>query len=115
MASCSELFSFGGFSICKMTQECVLDTTIDVLLGGTEDSMTAIWLIYCLNCYQCSWPNCYFCFYMFTSLIPQPGFCGSGDALKTRVFLQPRGRQRTWMAGCLSQAPRGLLDYRDTI
>lgn len=51
MASCSEPLSFGGFSSCKMTQECVLDTTTDVLVGGTEDSMTAIWLIYRLNCY----------------------------------------------------------------
>ena len=57
--------------------------------------MTAIWLIYCLNCYQFSWPNCYFCHYMFTSVqsfILEPGFCDSGEAWETTAFLHARGR-----------------------
>ena len=59
--------SIGGvFSICKTTRECAWDNVIHVLQGGTKDSVTAIQLIYCLNCYQFSWLNCYFSHYMFT-------------------------------------------------
>ena len=64
----------------KATEEQVSDAIIYVLQGGTKDSVTAIWLISCLNCYQFSRPNCYFCHYMatfFQSLILEPDFCDS--------------------------------------
>ena len=30
---------------------------IYILQRGTEDSLAAIWLINCFNCYQFSWPS----------------------------------------------------------
>ena len=86
-------------------------TLIYVLQGGTKDSVTAIWPIYCLNCDQFSLPLCYFCHHVFTSLqslILEPGFCDSGEAWETEAFLQTRGRQRTWWGGvCPRKAPIG--------
>lgn len=58
--------------------------------------MTAIWLISCLNSYHFSWPNFELDYCMFTSfqsLIPEPGFCDSGDTWKITAFLQIRGRR----------------------
>ena len=57
------------YSICKTTQEVVSDTIIYVLQEETKDPVTAMWLICCLNCYQFSWPNCYFCHCMHISII----------------------------------------------
>ena len=62
--------------------------------------MTAIWLIYCFNGYQLSWPSCHFCCYMsvsFQLLIPEPGFCDSGMpvCLVVSTSLQLSGLQPT--------------------
>ena len=51
--SCSQLLPSGvDFHVCETTQECVSDTVIHVLQGGTNDSVTAICLIDSLNCHQ---------------------------------------------------------------
>ena len=67
-----------------------------VLQAGTKDSVTAISLIYCLNCYHFSWPSCYFCHYTVTylqSLILESGFCDSGESWETKLFYrQEAGR-----------------------
>ena len=42
----------------KQLGKCASDAVILVLPEGTKDSVTAIWMIYCLNCYQFFWPNC---------------------------------------------------------
>ena len=78
-------------------RKCASDTVISVL-----QHMKTLMLVYCLNCYQFSWPNCYFCHCMFTSfrsLILESGFCGSGEAWETNAFLQARSQQRTWGEG----------------
>lgn len=69
---------------------------ISVLQGRSKDCVTAIWLISCLNSYHFSWPNFELDYCMFTSfqsLIPEPGFCDSGDTWKITAFLQIRGRR----------------------
>lgn len=69
---------------------------IFVLQGRSKDCVTAIWLISCLNSYHFSWPNFeldYCVFTSFQSLIPEPGFCDSGDTWKITAFLQIRGRR----------------------
>lgn len=69
---------------------------IFVLQGRSKDCVTAIWLISCLNSYHFSWPNFELDYCMFTSfqsLIPEPGFCDSGDTWKITAFLQIRGRR----------------------
>lgn len=73
-----------------------------VLQGGTKDSVTAIWLIYCLNCRQFSWPNCYFCHYKITylrSLILESGFCGSGESWETKLFYRQEAGRALWGQG----------------
>ena len=55
---------------------------IYVLHGGTKDSVTAIWMICCLN-FSCSPdPNATFCHYyvltFFPSLTLEPAFCDWG-------------------------------------
>lgn len=80
---------------------------IFILQGRGKDFVTAIWLISCLNSYHFSWPNFELDYCMFTSfqsLIPEPGFCDSGDTWKITAFLQIRGRQRTW-----GRDPQSLL------
>ena len=44
----------------QLRNVCQIHTDIHVLQGGTSDSVIAVWLICCLNCYQLSWPNCSF-------------------------------------------------------
>ena len=106
----------GVLASVKQLRKCTSDIVISVIQGGTKDSVTAIWLIYCLNCCQFFWPNCHFCHYMFTSfqsLILEPGFCDSGEAWETTAFPQTRGRQRTWREGSVPGRPhRVLLSYR---
>ena len=52
--------SLSGYSPwgCKELDRTERLSTAQVLRLGTRDSMTAMWLIYYLNCYQFSWPNC---------------------------------------------------------
>ena len=95
----------------KKTQEYASDTIVCVLQVGTKDSLTAIWLIYCLNCYRVSWLYCYFCHHMLTSfqlLILEPGFCDSEENWDTTAFLQTRDRQRTWWEGSVLGRPDGV-------
>lgn len=80
----------------KQFRKCVLDAVIYLLQRRTKDSVTAIWLICCLNCCQFS-PYIWFCNYMFISfqpLILESGFCGSGEAWETTVFPLTRGQQK---------------------
>ena len=63
------------------------------LQRGTEDSVTAILLIYCLNCYQSSWSNCYFCyitFHILSILYACARFCVSGEAWETSFSIKKR-------------------------
>ena len=98
------------YSICKTTQEVVSDTIIYVLQEETKDPVTAMWLICCLNCYQFSWPSCFFCYYkstVFKSSL-EPAFCDSGETWETKAFLQ-RGRWSTWQGGAVwfRESPKG--------
>ena len=71
--------------------------------------MTAVWLIYCLNSYQFSWPNCYFCHNVFTcfqSLILQPGFCDSGEAWETKLFYRQEAGRGYGGRGLSQAGPR---------
>ena len=93
--------SLSGYSPwgCKELDRTEQLSTAQVLWLGTRDSMTAMWLIYYLNCYQFSWPNCCSCHYVFTSfqlLIVEPEFCDSEATWETTTFIQTRGRQRAW-------------------
>ena len=79
----------GVLAFVKQLRKCASDTVIWILKRGTEDPVTAIWVIYSLNSYQFSWLNCYFCHYMFPSfqsLILEPGFCDLGETWETTAF-----------------------------
>ena len=62
------------------------------------------WSIYCINYHCFLWSNCYFSFllllHVLISLVinSRVRFCDSGEAWKTKAFLQTRDRQRTWGA-----------------
>ena len=63
-------------------------------------------------CYQICWPDCSLCHYIFTSFqsfILEPGFFDSGEAWDTIVFLQTRGRQRTWGQGSVPGRHHSVL------
>lgn len=63
-SACSSLLLLVGVLVSakQLRNVCQIHTDIRVLQGGTNDSVIAVWLIYCLNCYQFSWPNCTFLF-----------------------------------------------------
>lgn len=89
--------SSSSYSTCKTSQKCVSDTVISILQGGNKHPVTAIWLIYCVNCNQFSCPNCYFFHYMSTSfqlLILEPVICDSGEApSKLKSFSLQKGTE----------------------
>ena len=66
-----------------------------------------MWLIYWLNGYWVSWPNCCFlCYYMFTFsqlFILEPAFCDSGEAWETKAFYKQEAGRGQGIGGCLSQ------------
>ena len=75
------------------------------------------WSIYCINYHCFLWPNCYF---LFLLLLHVPiilainswvRFCNSGEAWKTKAFLQTRDRQRTWGRSVLGRPHRVPLSY----
>ena len=72
---------------------CQIHTDIHVLQGGTSDSVIAVWLICCLNCYQFSWPNCSFLFlhvHILLIMTFEPTFCDKGEAWETKVYKEDR-------------------------
>ena len=88
----------------KQLWKCSSVTIIDVLQGGIKDSVTTIWVIYCLSCYRFSWPNCYFYHYMFISfqsLILELSFCDSGDTWRLN-FSTNKGEIEDMRGGGLS-------------
>ena len=104
-------FHLIGVLVSVKKKKQTSDTIVCVLQVETKDSVTAMWLIYCLSCYQVSCLYCYFCHYMLTSfqlLILEPGFCDSEENRDTTAFLQTRDRQRTWWEGSVLGRPDGV-------
>lgn len=80
--------------------------------------MTAIQLIYLLYKLSCFlWSNCYFLFFLLLHVLiilvinSWVRFCDSGEAWKTKAFLQIRDRQRTWGSSVLGRPHRVPLSY----
>ena len=68
--SLSTSFHLVGVSVTlKQPRKCGSGSAVQVLQGGAKHSVTAIWLVYCLNSYQFSCSNCYFCIHSWFRLL----------------------------------------------
>ena len=100
-----------GFSICKATLECISDTCLLSMFFRKDKRVcdSTIWLIYCLNFYQFSWPKCYL---LLLPVHILPIICDSGEAWESKAFLQTRGKWRTWQGArgwSVLGRPHGVL------
>ena len=50
-------------------RKCASGTAICLFQWQAKDSVTAIWIMYCVNCYLFSLPNCFIYHCMFTSFL----------------------------------------------
>lgn len=95
----------------KQFRKCVLDTVIYLLQRRTKDSVTAIWLIYCLNCCQFS-PYIWFSNYMFISfqsLLLSKAFVTQGRPGRLKLSTNKRQVEDTEVGDVCPRKPHRVL------